>query len=465
MLIANSLECAYGLAQLRLRGHRVIMVSDTWSDALDGREFTGERLRWRGDIHATDSPARTTNMPPRLTQIANAGITIPNVTKDLPALSTIAASSSDHIPSSTTAILSTPLPQQPNAGLPANHLRNTSIGPVESDVANNSDASLVNTTRLAEQVPPTSKASLPVPTTQLGANVPQPSTVPDAFPGEIILPEKADMSSNRKEGVDKVLISPGIDGNHIHAVEIAGPSEYGPLVPNRPTQMPSMDELGVQVLKYSDTFQPLVDVLLSERNSGRLSTAHTRLDHLLKGVNDNVYRLAGVNGIREYLEQAQSRNIVFFTGGDWDVKDVDIVLRSQNASGLVPTPRITQDVFRFDFTSTANQINNRLHMQVAKPASSVKSKPYRARVDTEHSMTRPCPPKFRTLVAVLQEMEQKGGVKRVKLASLLLSKDEKVFERAGFGKKKRFTKYLDAAQSAGIVMTGKEGKIRLARTF
>ena len=103
-------------------------------------------------------------------------------------------------------------------------------------------------------------------------------------------------------------------------------------------------------------------------------------------------------------------------------------------------------------------------MQVAKTASSVTSRPHRARVNTKNSMRRPCPPKFRTLVTVLQDAQRKGGVERKKLSPLLLSKDHKVFERAGFGKKKRLEKYLDAAQSAGIVVVGKKGEIRLART-
>ena len=103
-------------------------------------------------------------------------------------------------------------------------------------------------------------------------------------------------------------------------------------------------------------------------------------------------------------------------------------------------------------------------MQVAKTASSVTSKRHRARVNTKTSMRRPCPPKFRTLITVLQDTQRKGGIDRKKLSPLLLSKDPKVFERAGFGKKKRLEKYLDAAQNAGVVVVGTKGQIRLART-
>lgn len=53
IVITDRLKCIYGLSQLRLRGHKVILVSDTWPVAVDHRKFIEKGLRWREDIHLT----------------------------------------------------------------------------------------------------------------------------------------------------------------------------------------------------------------------------------------------------------------------------------------------------------------------------------------------------------------------------------------------------------------------------
>ena len=55
VLISNGIGCAYGLSQLRLRGHKILFVSDACSEAVSRQVAIedSERLRWREDIHST----------------------------------------------------------------------------------------------------------------------------------------------------------------------------------------------------------------------------------------------------------------------------------------------------------------------------------------------------------------------------------------------------------------------------
>lgn len=254
----------------------MVLVSDTWAEALDRREFTGERLRWRGDIHASDNLAEcTTGLPPELANIVG----------------TIIADNS------------TERPYVP----PAMH----SESPVQPMV-------------------PTAP---PVSVMMRHGNSSRSSTIAGAFPGQENSLDDSDSFSDSKDDTDEIPSSPipqDMQGMPVVQIVESSPRGHWEHVPHvSPLGNPKNEGSYNQGMR--DQLQPLIDVLDSERNNDRLPASHRRLDRLLKEANTGVYDLAGVQGIREYLEMAKMRNIVSFADGDWDTNNIWVALRSADA--------------------------------------------------------------------------------------------------------------------------------------
>lgn len=414
MLITNSIQYIYGISQLRLRGHKVILVSNTWPEVFDGRECI-EGLRWKEDVHSNESHVDQARRPSPEPMISIIDEDFPNLRDDVILL--------------------------PNSfPVPFGNVLNPS-----------------------RTIPPPSPGKL-----KRKRNSSTSSTIPGAYPGSDLFSDDETDFLSMGSVTEDVLFPTTLHHQRSESVEdadLVSATACSSVGESDTSYQPPKDSTNdTPIPATPDVFRILIEILTKERNNGQLSTAHSRLDCLLREASPDIYRLAGVSGIREYLELARAKHGIVLpmtADNDQNAEDMSVFLRQENATRYLAdaSAAASQNMPRSNPASLGtvlpfSQHDDDTFVKFSSPP--VPSITYAISTeDAKESITPPSSQasEFNPLISALRKLHREGthSIELQQLFQPLIREDPLVFDRAGIFGQQRLTKYIERARELGIV--------------